>query len=368
MRKKTRSERRILTARVSGDGLSNSPSESVRRSLKDWLSRFGGREATVAIALPVAIIVVSIVFGTIEPRFLDIDNWLNIGRQGAALALLAMGLGLVMIGGGLDLSIGSTMGLASVLAAMSSSWWGTVPGYVVGIVVGLLVGLCNGVLIAGAGIPPFIATIGMLSAVRGIALLITDGISWWQVSPEFDYLGVGTVLSIPVSVVVVMLVLACLWALMRFLRFGTHVYAVGGDARATWLAGVNVRWLQYRLYLISGALAGAVGVLVSSRINSGQPTLGAGMELNTVAAVLIGGVSLGGGAGSIVRVVAAALFLTILGNGLNLTGVQSFWQSVMIGVVIAVAAMVDAYRSRGISVGRFIASLFVDVRSRGTDA
>lgn len=324
----------------------------------------GEGERAGAIALPLAIVVVSVVFGLLQPRFFNLGNWLNIGRQGAALALLALGLGLVMIGGGLDLSIGSIMGLASVSAAMASSMWGTLPGYFVGMGVGLVVGITNGVMIAGAGIPPFIATIGMLSAIRGVALLMTDGLAWWDVSEQFDVIGAGTFLGVPNQVYLVLIALAVMWVFLRFTRFGTRVYALGGDPRATWLSGVNIRWLKYRLYIISGGLAGVAGVVLSSRVNSGQPTLGEGMELDTVAAILIGGVSLGGGEGSILRVGLAALFLTILANGLNLVGVQSFWQEVMIGSIIVIAALVDAYRSRDLPVGRFLASLFTDVRGR----
>ncbi len=317
-----------------------------------------------SLGLPVAFIGVVILFGMMEPRFLDQANWFNIGRQGSYSIVLSLGLGLVMIAGGLDLSIGSTMSLASVMGAIAAKHWGVPEGILCGIATGSLVGLVNGTLIAGAGIPPFIATLATLSGAGGLALVISGGLPVYQTPDGFDWLGTATVKSVPVMLLIAVAATIIFHFLLVSTRRGRHVFAIGGDERAAWMAGVNVRMMKYELYLISGTVAGIAGVMLSSRVNSGQPALGQGSELLVVAAVLVGGVRLGGGEGSLLRVAFAAAFLATLNNGLNLTGVQSFWQLVVIGALIASAAVLDSYRDRGLRADKFLASLFIDVRAQ----
>ena len=316
------------------------------------------------IGLPVAMLVIVIVFSFVGSNFMAVNNWVNIGRQTVPLAVVALGLGLVMIGGGLDLSIGSTMSLTSVCSAIVASDHGLAAGIGAGLAVGLGVGLFNGVLVAGAGVPPFIATLGMLSVAAGSALLLSDGVAIHDVPDGFNWIGIETWFGIPVAVSVGLALLIVLGALLRFTRFGRHIYAVGGDERAAWLSGVNTRWVKYRLYAISGFMAGVGGLILSSRVNSGQPTLGDGRELDAVAAVLIGGVKLGGGEGSLWKIALAATFLTTLDNGLSLANVSSFWQDVAVGVIIAVAALANAFRARGLGPWRFVRSLFGDVTAK----
>ena len=319
-------------------------------------SRLPFRAGFTDIGLPIAMLIIVIVFTIVGSHFMAVNNWVNIGRQTVPLAVVALGLGLVMIGGGLDLSIGSTMSLTSVCAALVAADHG--------LAVGLGVGLFNGMLVAGAGVPPFIATLGMLSVAAGAALLLSDGIAIHDVPSGFDWIGIETWFGVPVAVSVGLIILVVLGAALRFSRFGRHIYAVGGDERAAWLSGVNVRWVKYRLYAISGLTAAIGGLILSSRVNSGQPTLGDGRELDAVAAVLIGGVRLGGGEGSLWKIALAALFLTTLDNGLSLANVESFWQDVAVGLIIAAAALANAYRARGLGPVRFVLSLFHDVSGK----
>ena len=341
--------------RPAGDG--GPPADGGKR-------RLPFRAGVTDIGLPVAMLIIVVVFTIVGSHFMAVNNWVNIGRQTVPLAVVAMGLGLVMIGGGLDLSIGSAMSLTSVCAALIAEDHGLAAGIGAGLVVGLSVGLFNGILVAGAGVPPFIATLGMLSVAAGAALLLSDGVAIHNVPDGFDWIGVETWFGVPVAVSVGLVLLLVLGGTLRFTRFGRHIYAVGGDERAAWLSGVNVRWVKYRLYAISGLMAGIGGLILSSRVNSGQPTLGDGRELDAVAAVLIGGVRLGGGEGSLWKIALAAVFLTTLDNGLSLANVESFWQDVAVGLIIAAAALANAYRARGLGPMRFVRSLFSDVSGK----
>ncbi|WP_167042314.1 ABC transporter permease [Salinibacterium sp. ZJ454] len=314
-----------------------------------------------AVGLPLAIVAICLVFTLLEPAFFTVENFQNVGRQSSSLILLAVALGLVVISGGLDLSIGSTMGLASISAAAASGIVGTSAGYAAGILAGLVVGLVNGIVIAGAGVNPFIATIGMLSVVRGLTYVFSDARSVLDVSDGFDSLATSSVLGIPAPLLLVAVICVVLGLIMRYTRFGTHVFALGGSELATWKAGVNTRWIKYRLYLITGGFAGLAGVILSSRVNTGQPTLGVGTELEVVAAILIAGVSISGGHGSLVKVALAALFISILGNGFNLIGLQAYWQQVATGAIIVLATLGTVYRQRGLGFWGFLRSLFADV-------
>lgn len=311
--------------------------------------------------LPIAIIAICIIFTLIEPAFFSIENAQNVGRQSAPLILLAVALGIVVISGGLDLSIGSTMGLASISAAWTSASVGTVAGYGVGILTGLAVGIVNGIIIAGAGVNPFIATIGMLSAIRGLTFVLSDARAVLNVSDNFDFLAVTSWFGIPLPIALVLLITVALWLILRHTRFGTHVFALGGNEQATWKAGVNTRWLKYRLYMMSGAFAGLAGVILSARTNTGQPTLGTGTELEVVAAILIAGVAITGGKGSLLKIMFAALFISILGNGFNIIGLQSYWQQLATGLIIVFATLGTVYRHRGLPPFKFMGSLFMDV-------
>jgi ribose transport system permease protein len=286
-----------------------------------------------------------VVFGLINSRFLEVGNWENMARQGTVLLLLAGGVGVVMIGGGLDLSVGSTVSVASVVFAISAKSLGVVEGALLGLAAGAAMGFVNGALIGGANVPPFIATLATLSAGGGLALLISGGVPIYDVPSGFTYLALSNVGPFPISALIAVVVVVALAWVMRSCRFGWHVYALGGNERAAWLAGISTRSIKYRIYVLSGTVAGLGGVLLSSRVSTGQPTLGLGLELQAVAAVLIAGVPLTGGEGSLYRIALAAVTLTILNNGLNLANVQSYWQAIAIGAIIALASLVDSFRN-----------------------
>lgn len=319
------------------------------------------------VGLPITIAVSIAIFSYTGSNFADYDNAVNVARQAVPLTILALGLGVVMIGGGVDLSIGATMSVTSVVSAMVAQDLGVWAGVGAGIAVGVIVGFINGVLVSGAALPPFVATLATLSGCSGAALLLSGGLPIAGLPSSYRWLGSANVLTVPVSVLLALLLLVFIVALMRQTRFGRHVYATGGDERAAWLSGVNVRTVKYGMYVLSGTFAAVAALALSSRVASGQPVLGdPARMLDAVAAVLIGGVKLGGGAGYPTRIALAALFLTILGNGMNLSNVSSFWQDVVRGLVIAFAALADSYNERGLRPSLYLQSLFRDVStSRG---
>lgn len=313
------------------------------------------RERNVEVGLPAAFAGICLLFAATGANFATTSNALNISRQSVALVLLSAGLAVAMIGGGIDLSVGANMSVASVVSALIAQRYGVMIGYSAALLTGGVIGLVNGALIAGFGIPPFIATLATLSVGGGSALLLSDGLPIGGLPSSYSWLGTSDFAGVPVASLLSVVVVALLATMMRYTRFGRHVYAVGGGARAAWLAGVNVRGVQCRMYVISGVLASAASIALSSRIASGQPTLGdPSRMIDAVAAVLIGGVALGGGSGSVARVAGAAVFLSVLSNGMNLSGIQSFWQDVVKGIVIVTAALSDAHRASGASFGRFL--------------
>jgi ribose/xylose/arabinose/galactoside ABC-type transport system permease subunit len=312
--------------------------------------------------LVAAIVAVVILFSFTGTHFAEVSNALIIGRQTAALAIIAMGLGVVMISGGIDLSIGSAVSIASVVSALVARELGTGLGFLAGIGSGLVIGGTNGMFIAGAGLPPFIITLATLSAGASAALLLSHGLPVAGVPGSFDWLGTADVAGVPLLVVLALLIVALLGFIMRSTRFGRRLYATGGNERAAWLCAVNIRAMKYRAYLISGGLAAIGGVILSSRIASGDPVLGStDILIQAVAAVLIGGVRLGGGAGSVEKIALAALFLTILTNGMNLSDVASFWQGVVTGAMVIFASLAEVYASRRLGPMGFVKSLFGDV-------
>ena len=284
-------------------------------------------------------------------RFLTPGNLTNVLTQASILAVLACGMTVVIVSGGFDLSVGSNLALSGCLAAlaMTAVPAGGIPlGVAVGILSGAGIGLLNGALVAGLGISPFIATLATLVAVRGLALMLSDGapIEGEEGLPEgFVAYGVGRLLGLPLLVwTSLALALVVGWCLHRT-AWGLRIFAVGGNREAAFLSGVGVRRHLASAYVACGALAGAAGVMMTARLQSGQPTAGEFYELTAIAAVVLGGASLAGGEGRLWRSMIGVLIMTTLGNGLNLLGVGSYWQRVAIGAVIVAAAALDRRRS-----------------------
>lgn len=285
------------------------------------------------------------IFSFLQPLFATPSNLFNIARQGTEPALLAMGQAFAMIAGGFDLSIGAIVGLTSAVVAYAVLAFGIVPGIAIGILLGALIGLINGTLISRYRLPPFIVTLGMLSFCRGIAYVITGGLPVVNLPNEFAYIGgTGYIGPLPIATIIVAVIFAVLYVLLTRSRFGYYVYAIGGDESATRLAGVNVRRVRTLVYVISGTLAAIAAVLLSSRVNSGQPSLGEGAELLSVAAVIIGGVRLRGGQGSLAGVMLGVILLAVLSNGLNLINISSYVQLVAIGLIVMAASVGSVMR------------------------
>ncbi|WP_286793596.1 ABC transporter permease [Microbacterium sp. UBA3394] len=298
-----------------------------------------------------SLIVLVILLSILSPYFLTVNNLFNVFQQITVLAIIALGATMVIVSGGIDLSVGSVAALSGMIAGVTFSQLGLPMGIalVLGLVSGAAAGAANGALIVFGRVPPFVATLAMLSVARGLTLVLSDGqpISgfpdWFRALTSFDIAGV-----VPAVVILVLVLYAIGAFYLRFRPSGRSIYAVGGSEEVARLSGINVGWVKLRVYMIAGALAGLGGLVLTSRLNSAQPTAGAGLELDVIAAVVIGGTSLSGGVGTVIGTLIGALIIGVLRNGLNLLDVSSFWQQVVIGVVIAAAVMIDTLgRRRG---------------------
>jgi ribose transport system permease protein len=297
----------------------------------------------------VGLLVLCIALFIATPLFLTVNNLLNILDQVTILGILALGMTFVIVTAGIDLSVGAVLALAMMVLGWTShnAGWPLWLSILAAIIVGGLCGLANGLGITITRLPPFIATLAMLSIARGLANVITDGQQivgypgWFTDLSTNRYFGF---LTITVLVLVVLLVAG--WAFMRYRPGGRALYAIGGSAEVARLAGIRVKRATVGVYIVSGLLAGLAGVVLASRLDSSQPSAGVGVELDTIAAVVIGGASLSGGVGSVPGTIVGVLIIGVLRNGLNLLSVSPFVQQIIIGVVIALAVMVDVLRRR----------------------
>ncbi|MFI9839838.1 ABC transporter permease [Nonomuraea sp. NPDC051941] len=295
-----------------------------------------------------ALVVLVVALSLLSPDFLSVTNLLNVGVQAAVTAILAFGQTFVIVTSGIDLSVGSVAALSAIVLA----WTASVAGLpwplatLVSLLVGVVCGLVNAVLIAYGRLPPFIATLAMLGVARGLALVISAG-SPIPMPDAVSHLGdtAGGVLPVPVIVMVVMGVIAAV--ILNRTYAGRAMYAIGGNEEAARLSGIKVGRQKLITYALSGGFAAVAGIVLASRLASAQPQAAAGYELDAIAAVVIGGASLSGGKGRALGTFVGALILAVLRNGLNLLSVSAFWQQVVIGVVIALAVLVDTLRRRG---------------------
>jgi len=281
-------------------------------------------------------------------RFLSPLNLTNILVQSSIMAVIAIGMTFVIIGGGFDLSVGSTVALAGCIAAMVIMKFGVAVGVLAGIAAGGAVGLANGVIIARLGVNPFITTLGTMVLVRGVVYLITGGapVGDEGLPAVFIAFGSARILGIHYLVWVPAFLLLILSWVLRATPYGQRVYATGGNREAAYLSGVPIERIIASTYAWCGAMAGIAGVMLAARLQSGQPTAGEFYELTAIAAVILGGASLQGGEGTLYKSVIGVFIMIVLGNSLNLLNVDSYWQRVAIGAVIIAAAAADRLRSR----------------------
>jgi ribose transport system permease protein len=281
-------------------------------------------------------------------RFLSPFNLTNILVQSSIMAVIAMGMTFVIVGGGFDLSVGSTAALSGCVAAMVMPSGGLALGVIGGLAAGAAVGLANGFVIAVLGVNPFITTLGTMVLVRGVVFIITGGapIGDEGLPPAFIAFGSQRLFGVHYLVWVPVVLLAMLTFIMHATPYGRRVYATGGGREAAYLSGVPVRRVIASTYIWCGALAGLAGVMLAARLQSGQPTAGEFYELTAIAAVVLGGASLQGGEGTPAKSVIGVFIMVVLGNALNLLNVDSYWQRVAVGLVIIAAAAADRLRSR----------------------
>lgn len=308
------------------------------------VSNYKSKELVSKLGPLFGLILLIIVVSILNPSFLSIANIFNVLRQVSISAIIAFGMTFVILTGGIDLSVGSTLALTGAIAASLLSS-GMDPFLTMGIalIIGLILGAINGVIITKGKVAPFIATLATMTVYRGLTLVYTDGrpISELGNHYAFQLFGKGYFLGFPVPVVTMVIAFIVLYFILQKTTFGRRVYAVGGNEEAAKLSGINADRVKIAVYAITGLLASLAALILTSRLNSAQPTAGESYELDAIAAVVLGGTSLNGGKGWIFGTLIGALIIGVLNNGMNLIGVSSFWQQVVKGIVILIAVLMD---------------------------
>jgi erythritol transport system permease protein len=311
-----------------------------------------------------ALIAIVIIFSFLSPNYFALENFLTMASHVAIYGILAIGMLLVIINGGIDLSVGSTLGLSGVVAGffmqgVTLNMLGVVvypPVWVVVVLccaLGALIGLINGILIARFRVPAFVATLGVMYVVRGFALLMTNGLTYNNLGGQadlgntgFDWLGFDRLFNVPVGVLILVVIAVLCSLMLNRSAFGRWLYASGGNARAAELSGVPVKHVQISVYMLSGICASIAGLILSSQLTSAGPTAGTSYELTAIAAVVIGGASLMGGTGNIRGTLLGAFVIGFLSDGLVIIGISSYWQTVFTGAVIVLAVLLNAIQYR----------------------
>jgi inositol transport system permease protein len=304
--------------------------------------------------------VMILVASLLSPAFVSSTNLINIVRQMSIVGLIALGVTGVIVCAGIDLSSGSVVGLTAVIAASMSQTPDYSAAFYPGLhlplivpilaacAVGALVGLINGSLVAKARIPPFIATLGTFTAVRGAALLYTGGRPISNLTDEYNFIGQGDVFGLPVPIIILVVMAVVTHVLYAHTKFGKYIYAIGGNEQAARVSGINASRYKMLIYVYASFLAALAGLVVSSRIGSGQPGLGVGYELDAIAAAVIGGTSLSaGGIGTVAGTIVGALIIGVLNNTLDLMNVSAYWQQIIKGCIIVGAVILDQLKNRG---------------------
>lgn len=304
-------------------------------STNDFLTKYG---------ILLAFIILFIVMGAMRPAtFLTVSNQLNILRQISINGIMAIGMTFVIITGGIDLSVGSMLAYSSIVAC-SFAHPGEYPLIVsiaIALLIGAALGLFNGVVVAKGKVAPFIVTLGMLTIARGLTQLYNGGRPINDLSPQFNFIGGGSVLGVPVPVIIFLIVIGVGYFLLNKTRFGRYVYAVGGNETTAVVSGIRVARIYIMVYTLMGVLAALSGVVLSARVETATVIAGTGYELDAIAAVTIGGTSSSGGRGTIIGTIIGVLIMGVLSNGLDLMGVSSYYQQIVKGFIIIGAVLLD---------------------------
>src|SRR5580704_14291709 len=326
------------------ESVANAADRPVRRSgLVGLVERVGTHNFSLLIALAALVAI----FGFLRPDvFFLLRNILNIGQAIAILGILATAQTIVIISGGLDISVGAVVGLSTVCIALAVGWTGSPAlSILFGVAVGAVAGLVNGLIITVGRINAVIATLGTMAVFRGVAFIISNGQSISIFDPAFRFIGDGKILGVPVTILVIVVVI--FFVLMRYTITGRNIYAIGGNPVVARLAGLNVRAYQIGIYTLSGATAGLAGMLLAARTGSGQPISGSeGLELEAITAAVLGGCALTGGKGTIIGGLLGVLIIGVLDNGLILTSVPTFFQMVAKGVLLIAAVIIAEQQAR----------------------
>jgi ribose transport system permease protein len=310
--------------------------------------------------LPFLLLIAVVVFTLLSDNFLTSRNLLNVARQSTYLIMVSMGQMFALLTGGFDLSVGTILAVTSVVGALAmSTAYAAMPdalalaialGLLAGFAAGVAIGVLNGIGVALFNVSPFMMTLGMASIGFGIALYLTGGVPVYGMPQEFgDTFGFGSWLGVPAPVWVTAALIVLLYLLVNWTRLGRYFYAVGGNIKAARLSGINTRLALFTAYVLCGGMAAISGLLLTARLDTGEANIGASMPLESIAACVIGGVSLRGGVGRIENVVLGALFIGLVQNGMNLARIDSYLQTVVIGVLLILAVIADQFRLRYIA-------------------
>ena len=295
------------------------------------------------------LIALFVILSIASPNFLTSTNLSSVVRQTAVINIMALGMTVIIISGGIDLSVGSILALAGLLGTMTMEKNGIPLGIAVGLVTGMLCGFANGLMTTSLRINPFIVTLGTMGIYRGLALIISKGLPVHEIPPSYSYLGEGNLLHVPFVLWLLLLCAVIIHVTLEHTRLGRYAFSIGSNSDAAYYAGVPVRFHIMAVYAIAGVLTGLAGMIEASRLMTGQPTGGQGYELTAIAAVVIGGGSLRGGEGSVLGTLVGAFIMGLLANGSDLLGTNPYWQQVIIGSVIILAVSFDELRKRRMS-------------------
>ncbi len=305
------------------------------------------RDLIKRFSLYIGFIIICVAFTILSPYFMTKSNILNIIVQSSIIAIIATGQTMVIVTGGIDLSVGSIVAFVGVFTGLLLTAGMAIPlAVIISIVLGILIGLINGAAISYGRVPPFIMTLGMMGIAAGGALALNNGQPIAGFPAGFQTIATASVASIPSFVFYTIIIYAVMYVVMERTKFGRYIYAIGGNRSAARLSGVKVKFIEMLTYAFSGLFSGIGAVLLTARLNYATPTAGSGYELDAIAAVVIGGTSLAGGEGKVVNTLVGALILGTLRNGLTILNVSSYYQRIIIGIVIIAAVFADKIKDR----------------------
>ncbi|HKZ91144.1 MAG TPA: ABC transporter permease [Candidatus Limnocylindrales bacterium] len=337
------------TPEGAGGSAASQSQEAAEGSPPGWATRLRptGVSATQGVGLLLLYVGMVVFFAWASPFFLTVNNFLNIGTNIAYIGIMAVAMTMVIVSGGFDLSVGAVVALSAVTIAKIHDldidiWIAVAAAFAIGPVVGLV----NGLIVTKVGINPLITTLGTLSIVRGAAYVLTGGLTGTILDASFAVIGRGSVMGIPVPMILLAVIFVAVHVVMTATPFGRNLYAIGGNAEASRLAGVNVDRHRIAVYVLSGASASIAGIVLASQLGAGAPQSAQGVELSVIAAVILGGTSLSGGRGTVWGTLLGVIIMGTLNNGLALMRVSSFYQEIARGVVLLLAVGLDQLASR----------------------